>query len=173
VLNGSGANVYLGNGNGTFQAVTTYSTGSNTSAIAGGDWNGDGRQDLATVGSNGVTVLLGNGNGTFQAALTSSSGSVLGVAGSGPPVAVGDFNGDGKPDLATYRNTLSSSSIVIIGTVSIVCGSGDGTFKAPVTFTAGAGVNAVLTGDWNGDGKIDVATSLQSYDIGILYNTAP
>ena len=59
--------VLLGNGDGTFQNQVRYAAGTSPSAIVAGDFNGDGRTDLAVAnGSNDVSVLLGNGDGTFQ-----------------------------------------------------------------------------------------------------------
>src|SRR5438128_89154 len=88
--------VLLGNGDGTFQAAVNYGAGAKRSSVAVGDFNGDGKADLAVAnsGTNNISVLVGNGDGTFQAAVNYSVGD-------GPQsVAVGDFNGDGKPDLA-------------------------------------------------------------------------
>jgi streptogramin lyase len=85
-------------------------------------FNGDGKLDLvvANDGSNNVSILLGNGDGTFRAAVNYGVGS-----GSAPTsVAVGDFNGDGKLDLAV-ANELSNN-------VSILLGNGNGTFQAAV-----------------------------------------
>jgi len=61
----------LGNGNGTFQSAVNYSTGTNPSSVTTGDFNGDGKLDLATAnhGSGNVSILLGNGNGTFKSAV--------------------------------------------------------------------------------------------------------
>ena len=69
--------VLLGNGDGTFQAQTTYATGAAPNSVAIGDVNGDGRPDLvvANSDSNTVSVLLGNGDGTFQAQSTYATGS--------------------------------------------------------------------------------------------------
>ena len=89
-----------------FQTATSFAVGTNPSSVAVGDFNGDGRPDLAVAnfGSSNVSVLLGTGSGGFGAATN------FGV-GDGPrSVAVGDFNGDGKPDLATanvFSNTVS------------------------------------------------------------------
>ena len=60
--------VLLGNGDGTFQDQKTYPVGNGPVAIVAGDFNGDGRTDLAVANadSNDVSVLLGNGDGTFQ-----------------------------------------------------------------------------------------------------------
>ena len=65
-----------------------------------GDFNGDGKPDLAVAnsGSNNVSVLLGNGDGTFQAAVNYAAGNAPNS------VAVGDFNGDGKADLAVANS---------------------------------------------------------------------
>ena len=72
------------------------------------------------------------------------------VSGSSPvSVAVGDFNGDGKPDLAV-ANAFDP------GSVSVLLGNGDGTFQAPVSFATGSDPAAVVLGDFNGDGKADL-----------------
>src|SRR5260370_4783826 len=110
--------VLLGNGDGTFQAAVTYSSGdtpcAQISSVAVTDVNGDGHPDLllttGSVGCNGnnggaVSVLLGNGDGTFQAAVEYFSGGykLLGVA-------VGDVNGDGRPDVLLANSCSFNSS---------------------------------------------------------------
>lgn len=129
-----------------------YAVGSGASAIASGDFNGDGRLDLAVVNSTDgtVSILLGNGEGTFQPAVPYSAGNLP------TAIAVGDFNGDGKLDLAIMDSLSGGNS-----TVTILLGNGDGTFMpeaAPPFFT-----NAILTsiaiGDFDGDGKLDLAVS--------------
>ena len=100
--------------------------------MAVGDFNGDGRQDLAVAnqGSATVSILLGNGNGTFGAATNFGVGFI-------PfSVAVGDFNGDGSQDLAVANQGSAN--------VSILLGNGNGTFGAATNF--GAGVCPVLRG---------------------------
>jgi hypothetical protein len=102
VVSGSGVSVLLGNGNGTFQKAVIYDGGPVPRSAAVADLNGDGRLDIvvantsAGIGSSDgeATVLLGNGDGTFRAGGKYLSGGILAFG-----VAVGDVNGDGRPDL--------------------------------------------------------------------------
>jgi hypothetical protein len=96
--------ISLGNGNGTFQATQSYKTGAGYAlALAVADVNHDGKLDLVTANANGtISVLLGNGNGTFQAPLSFGSGTAYAA------LAVGDFNGDGYPDLAAIDGSVMS-----------------------------------------------------------------
>src|SRR2546427_339973 len=129
----------------SFIARGDFAAGTHPQAVAVGDFNGDGRPDLAVAnsGSSAVSVLLGNGDGTFQTARTFT-------AGSGPQtVAVGDVNGDGRPDLAVANSGSN--------TVSVLLGNGDGTFQAARTFAAGTTPSSVALGDVNGDGRPDLA----------------
>jgi hypothetical protein len=125
-------------------------------AVAVGDFNGDGIQDLAvvnqgapTIGWSGtVSICLGNGDSTFGAAGNYDAGLTP------VDVAVGDFNGDGIPDLAVANsgNTLGQG----MG-VSILLGNGNGTFQAANFVAAGYSPVAVAVGDFNGDGILDLA----------------
>ena len=96
------------------------------------DFNGDGKPDLL---SGDGTLQLGNGNGIFTA----------GTQVPGTPLAVADFNGDGKPDV------LESGT----GTLLVLLGNGDGTFKAAVTTASAAALQPIAATDLNGDGKAD------------------
>ena len=93
-----GVSVLLGQGDGTFQDAFNYDAGTNPVAVAVSDFNGDGESDIAVglasakAGGDGVSVLLGNGDGTFQVAVAAAT--------LGQRLAVGDFNRDGRPDLA-------------------------------------------------------------------------
>jgi len=147
---GNEVEVLLGNGSGGFPTTGTFATGSNPYSIAAADLNNDGNMDLV-VGNNGassVTVLLGNGAGSF----TQPSGSPF-AAGANPSpggLAIGDFNGDGKPDIAVPDSGSTA--------VSILLGNGDGTFASPSTLSAQSGQKTIATADFNGDGNLDLAT---------------
>jgi hypothetical protein len=131
--------VLLGNGMGSFGTATSFAVGSTPRSVAVGDFNGDGRPDLATAngGSSNVSVLLGNGMGSFGTATSFEVGSAPGS------VAVGDFNGDGRPDLATAN--IGSS------TVSVLLGNGTGSFGTATSFAVGLSPWSVAVGDFNAD----------------------
>jgi hypothetical protein len=105
--------VLLGDGKGGFTAApgSPFTVGSCPNSVAVGDFNGDGKPDLAIAngGADSVTVLLGNGTGGF----TEAPGSPF-AAGSWPDsVAVGDFNGDGKPDLAIASESSNNVTVLL------------------------------------------------------------
>jgi len=150
--------VLVGNGNGTFQAQVTYAAGSSPSSIVAGDFTGDGRTDLAVAnnGDNTVSVLEGNGNGTFQ----EPAGDYIGA--SAYQVATGDFNGDGNLDLAVINNDSNNLSILL--------GNGDGTFQTATTIALPAGIispEAIVTADFNGDGRTDLAVA-EGYGVSVF-----
>jgi hypothetical protein len=149
-----GVSVLLGKGDGTFQAHLDSLTGQSPTAIAAGDFNGDGKLDLVLADSSPTNALLstliGKGDGTFQNSISQT------VPGFVQSLAVGDLNGDGKPDVAAVIQGTSA--------VSIFLGHGDGTFAAPVQYPTGPMLQSppyhnVLVGDFNGDGELDLAVA--------------
>ena len=150
--------VYLGNGDGTF-AATPLTTGNvnATGGICVGDFNSDGKLDLAVANQNNntVTILLGNGDGTFTLTATA-----LTVGSEPSRVATGDFNGDGNLDLAV---TNSSDN-----TISVFLGRGDGTFAPAPPITTPQAPLDILSGDFNGDGKPDLVITNTNYGSGCV-----
>lgn len=148
--------VMLGNGSGGFTAApgSPFAVGSEPVGAVVGDFNGDGIPDLAVSNLAGstVTVLLGNGAGGF----TSAAGSPIAVGTNPGPVAVGDFNGDGIQDLAVGNFGNNN--------VTVLLGNGSGGFTAATNspFSAGKGSLSTAVGDFNGDGKQDLAIANQT-----------
>ena len=141
----------------SFGPATNYSVGRLPFSVAAGDFNRDGKPDLAVAnsGSNNVTIVLGDGDGTFGVA------RFYGV-GDGPvSVTIGDFNGDRKLDLAVANSGSHN--------VSILLGNGLGTFRPAMNFDVGISPRAVAVMDFNRDGRLDLAvTNSDSLDISIL-----
>jgi len=153
--------VLLGNGNGTFQAPVYYSIGNNTSNNSGGAvvalaaLTRNHRLDIVVSNYDGsLSVLLNTGSGVFGAATV-----IPGVTGTSEYILTGDFNGDGKLDLALpdYINN----------TVKILLGKGNGGFQTPASVpNVPQGPGGLAVGDFNNDGKLDLAVTASSLDGG-------
>lgn len=156
--------------------LQTPSIGSNPATEVTGDFNGDGIPDLAVLwtssyygGPYSMTMLIGKGDGTFTA---QASVSAVADTQSSPLMMSGDFNGDGKADLAILSYNTSNS----ISSITMLMGKGDGTFAAPATanaFTAsvdgGGTPGSAVSGDFNGDGILDIAVVGGHSSIGLLW----
>jgi hypothetical protein len=155
--------ILLGRPDATFAPQVAYPTGPLPVAIVAGDFNGDGNLDLAVTDGNctppheseppqcspsTISILLGNGDGSFQPQVASSVGTLP------ASIVTSDLNGDGKLDLAVVN--------VFDNNISVLLGSGDGTFQAPVNYTVPLQnsyftLPSLVLGDFNGDGKVDLA----------------
>jgi len=158
--------VLLGNGDGTFQTAMTFATGVQPSCLAVGDLNGDGRPDLATCDSadNTISVLLGKGDGTFQPRVTHAVGYTP------YSVVIADLNGDGKQDVAVVNSTLDVIAFPPTNPVSVFLGNGDGTLQSPKTYPVGNVPISIAVGDFNGDGKPDLAVAnRQDNTVSVLF----
>jgi hypothetical protein len=145
--------ILLNNGDGTFQAGNSYSSGGAYAYwVAAADLNGDGKADIVVTNEcnnsndcsqGAVGVLLGNNDGTFQAPVTYPTNSDV------ESVVLADVNGDGKLDIVLAGSNSSS--------VNVMLGNGDGTFQSAVSYDAGGVYSLGLAvGDTNGDGKPDI-----------------
>jgi hypothetical protein len=146
--------VLLGNGDGTFAPHVDYDVGDYPTGVVAGDFNDDGKIDLAVSNNfdNTISILYGNGDGTFQPQV------VVDVASGPMSIATGDFNGDGRLDLIA---SCAGSSLV-----SVLLNDGKGKFTL-VNFPSdlsGPDRSLVITGDFNGDGKIDAIISSQTQE---------
>jgi hypothetical protein len=143
-----GIAVYLGNGDGTFQAPVPYAAGINPAAVAVGDFNGDGKLDLVVATgapdfNYALALFAGNGDGTFQqpTMIPTDFGPAF--------VAIGDFNGDGKPDIIVAHCCGDTDMTYLLG-------NGDGTFQTEQHFNGAPSPRAMAVADLNGDGKPDL-----------------
>ena len=118
----------------SFEDAQNFGAGIGPVSVAVGDFNGDGRLDLAVanVNSDNLSVLLGNGDGTFPAARDFAAGRFPGF------VTVGDFDGDGVEDLAVANGGSDE--------VSVFLSNGDGSFQEARNFAAGNRPESIAVG---------------------------
>lgn len=146
--------ILLGNGDGTFRYGPIYKVGVSPSYAATASLRHNGILDLVLggFGADAAYVMLGNGDGTFQAPARYQT--------SGEPemVELGNFTGSGNVDILAVEDT--STRGVVCDCIEVLPGKGDGTFGAPIkTPLSNMTPFAIASGDFNNDGKVDVAVS--------------
>jgi hypothetical protein len=146
----------------TFSTASNFPVGTSPLSIVVGDFNKDGKPDIATgnYGSNNISILLGTGTGSFDTATNFNIGF------SPETLELGDFNNDGNLDI------VSGSNNRVLG-VTILLGNGKGSFGTPTSFDTGEATGySIDSGDFNGDGKLDlVVTHASSGNVSILLGT--
>jgi hypothetical protein len=156
-ISGSFLSVLLGTSNGSFSPApgSPFNLGASAVSMSIADVNGDGIPDIATANGGGTTtdvsVLLGNGNGSFS----SVPGSPFFIGQDPNAVAIGDVNGDGKPDFITANGGI----VHVFGeSATVLLGTGSGTFSqaAGSPYPVGANPMSVAIADVNGDTKPDL-----------------
>jgi hypothetical protein len=138
--------VFNGNGSGVFTAKQTVSLAQPVLHVATGDFDGDGRIDVAATTSLGVAILLNQPNGSLGTATYYRAGINASY------LTTGDFNEDSILDLAVANDYTN-------GDVSILLGNGVGGFKEPTAFTVGNGPAGIAVRDLNGDNHLDLAVA--------------
>jgi FG-GAP-like repeat/IPT/TIG domain len=148
----SSVGVWLGNGGGSFENFSNYQTTGLPTNVFAVDLNGDGKLDLVT---NDICVLFGNGDGTFNFGPCTNAAK--------GPMVLGDFNTDGKPDIAILAGNPPA--------INVYFGQGDGTFSSPLVYELptspvysvpgglGEDVVALSPGDFRNDGRAGFAVS--------------
>jgi hypothetical protein len=170
VINPAGSvTVYLGNGDGGFTADGPFPVTGDPQSIAVADFNGDGLPDIVTADDNGTTVsVLMNTTTKGASAVTFASHQDFTVGTDPGAIAVGDFNGDGLPDIATANYGSGNVSVLLNTTAK---DSSTASFATHADFSVQSNPLAIAVGDLNGDGRPDIATSSLSGSLSVLLNT--
>jgi hypothetical protein len=160
-LAGAGLNsagVMLGSANGTFRPKVEYPAGGPAQDLAAGDFNGDGRIDLAVSINDpavSLSLLTGNGDGTFNAPVTFQTNTEHVDS---PAIVATDLDNDGRLDVVlAHAISCFTSPCVPARNLTVMLGFGDGTFQFPIEIEVGTGMARIVVGDFNRDSIKDLA----------------
>jgi ribosomal protein L27 len=155
-----------------FSAKQDFTTGTSPYSVAIGDLDGDGKPDLAVVNTSTNTVSVFLNTSTNGSVSSGSFATTVNLTTGTSPlsVAIGDLDGDGKPDLAVANSSGSPGSISLFHNTST---SGSISFANKVDFSTGFGPQSVAIGDIDGDGKLDlVIANSNSNAVSVFRNTS-
>jgi len=159
-LIGTGTNsvgVMLGTGTGTFRGKIDFRTGGPAQDVAAGDFNGDGRIDLAVSINDpaiSLSLLTGNGDGTFSPPVNFDNTSHA----DSPAIVATDLDNDGRLDLVmAHAIGCFTAPCTVSRNITVMLGFGDGTFQTPFYLDVGTGMSRIAAGDFNHDGIKDLA----------------
>lgn len=157
-----GVNFFKGDGVGGFTRGRTFVGKNEPVAVVLSDFDSDGKPDIATAGRTGgltsLSIMLNAGTGDFAAGRIYSSSATSAFASStATDLAIADFNGDSRPDLAVAHQSFAG----VQATIDIMLNDGAGGFTpvAPITYFPGSSLRRIVTADFNKDGKADIAVA--------------
>ncbi len=151
--------IATGHGDGNFDFPISYVSGSSAQAVVASDVNGDGTADLIAANNFSIGILIGTGAGAYAAPLEA------GAKGGVDSLGTGDFNDDGRPDLAALEDDHPNGTN---GRVAILLNSGGGHFERVGSYPLNNDARQGVTGDFNGDGVLDLAMTLEDYPTGAI-----
>ena len=156
---------------GSFAAKMDLASGATTFDVKLADLDGDGRRDLVVARyDSGVMTVIRNLSSPGSLSTSSFASNVNFTVGNAYELAVGDLDGDAKPDVAVAKHT--AAAVAVLRNVSTVGTLSSNSFAAPVSFTTGSSPHGVAIGDLDGDGKPDLATANETgASVSVLRNT--